>query len=57
MRKAAEEVIKVAETATPRGVIEIALAISMMEELDRRRFRSDSVSGSSSFASCVRLRM
>ena len=35
MRKAAEEVIKVAEAATPRDVIETVLAMSMMEELDR----------------------
>ena len=42
VRKAAEEVLKVAETATPRDVIETVLAMSMMEELDRRRFRSDS---------------
>jgi hypothetical protein len=42
VRKAADEVIKVAETATPRDVIETVLAMSMMEELDRRRFRSDS---------------
>jgi hypothetical protein len=41
VRKAAEEVLKVAETATPRDVIEIVLAMSMMEELDGRRFRSD----------------
>jgi hypothetical protein len=41
MRKAAEEVLKVAEAATPRDVIETVLAMSMMEELDRRRFRSD----------------
>jgi hypothetical protein len=42
VRKAADEVLKVAETATPRDVIETVLAMSMMEELDRRRFRSDS---------------
>jgi hypothetical protein len=41
VRKAAEEVLKVAEEATPRDVIETVLAMSMMEELDRRRFRSD----------------
>jgi hypothetical protein len=41
VRKAADEVIKVAEAATPRDVIETVLAMSMMEELDRRRFRSD----------------
>ena len=57
MRKAADEVIKVAEAATPRDVIETALAMSMMEELDRRRFRSDPGFRSSSFVSCVRLRM
>jgi hypothetical protein len=42
VRKAADEVLKVAEAATPRDVIETVLAMSMMEELDRRRFRSDS---------------
>jgi hypothetical protein len=42
VRKAAEEVLKVAEAATPRDVIETVMAMSMMEELDRRRFRSDS---------------
>jgi hypothetical protein len=41
VRKAAEEVLKVAAVATPRDVIETVLAMSMMEELDRRRFRSD----------------
>jgi hypothetical protein len=41
VRKAADEVIKTAEVATPRDVIETVLAMSMMEELDRRRFRSD----------------
>jgi hypothetical protein len=41
VRKAADEVIKVAEAATPRDVIETVLAMSMMEELERRRFRSD----------------
>ena len=41
VRKAAEEVIKVAAVATPRDVIETVMAMSMMEELDRRRFRSD----------------
>src|ERR1700722_1846125 len=34
VRKAAEEVLKVAAVATPRDVIETVLAISMMEELD-----------------------
>jgi hypothetical protein len=42
VRKAAEEVLKVAEAAAPRDVIETVMAMSMMEELDRRRFRSDS---------------
>jgi hypothetical protein len=42
VRKAAEEVLKVAEAATPRDLIETVMAMSMMEELDRRRFRSDS---------------
>jgi hypothetical protein len=41
VRKAADEVIKVAEVATPRDVVETVLAMCMMEELDRRRFRSD----------------
>jgi hypothetical protein len=41
VRKAADEIIKVAEAATPRDVIETVLAMCMMEELDRRRFRSD----------------
>jgi hypothetical protein len=40
-RKAAEEILKIAAVATPRDVIETTLAMSMMEELDRRRFRSD----------------
>jgi hypothetical protein len=40
-RKAAEEVLKVAEAATPRDVIETVLAIFVMQELDPRRFRSD----------------
>jgi hypothetical protein len=41
VRKAAEEVIKVAEAATPRDVVETVLAIFVMQELDPRRFRSD----------------
>ena len=41
MRKAAEEVLKVAEVATPRDVIETVLAVFVMQELDPRRFRSD----------------
>ena len=38
VRKAADEVLKIAAVATPRDVIETVLAMSMMEELDRRRF-------------------
>jgi hypothetical protein len=41
VRKAAEQVLKVAEAATPRDVIETVLAMCLMEEFDRRRFRSD----------------
>jgi hypothetical protein len=41
VRKAAAEVRKVAETATPRDVIETVLAVFVMQELEPRRFRSD----------------
>jgi hypothetical protein len=41
VRKAAEEVIKVGEAATPRDVVETVLAVFVMQELDPRRFRSD----------------
>lgn len=41
VRKAAQEVIKVAEAAPARDVIEIVLAMYVMEELEQRRFRSD----------------
>lgn len=41
VRKAAEEVIKIAGVATPRDVIETVLAVFVMQELDPRRFRSD----------------
>ena len=41
VRKAAEEVLKVAAVATPRDVIETVLAVFVMQELEPRRFRSD----------------
>jgi hypothetical protein len=41
VRKAAEEVLKVAAVATPRDVVETVLAVFMMQEFDPRRFRSD----------------
>ena len=41
VRKAAEEVLKVGEAATPRDVVETVLAVFVMQELDPRRFRSD----------------
>jgi hypothetical protein len=40
-RRAATEVLKVAESAQPRDVIEVLLAMYVMEELEQRRFRSD----------------
>jgi hypothetical protein len=41
VRKAAEEVLKIAEAAPPRDVVETVLAVFIMQELDPRRFRSD----------------
>ena len=41
LRKAAEEVLRVAEAAPPRDLVETALAVFVMQELDPRRFRSD----------------
>jgi hypothetical protein len=40
-RRAATEVLKAAEAAQPRDVIEVLLAMYVMEELEQRRFRSD----------------
>ena len=41
VRKAAQEMLKVAEAAAPRTVVETVLAVYVMQELDPRRFRSD----------------
>jgi hypothetical protein len=41
VRKAAEEVLKVAEAAPWRDVVETVLAVFVMQELDPRHFRSD----------------
>jgi hypothetical protein len=40
-RRAATEVLKIAESAQPRDVIQVLLAMYVMEELEKRRFRSD----------------
>jgi hypothetical protein len=40
-RRAANEVLKIAEAAQPRRVIEVVLAMFVMESHDPRRFRSD----------------
>lgn len=56
VRKAAEEVLNVAEVATPRDVIETVLAIFVMQELDPRRSGRTQAFASSSFAAFGRLR-
>ena len=56
-RKAAEEVLKVAEAVPPRDVIETVLAVFVMQELEPRRFRSDPGFPSSSSVACGRSRM
>jgi hypothetical protein len=40
-RIAAQEVVKLADAVEPRQVVETALAMFLMQELDPRRFRSD----------------
>jgi hypothetical protein len=40
-RRAAHEIVKLAEATQPRAVIEIALAMFIMQEREPRRFRSD----------------
>jgi len=39
--KAAHEVVKVAQTVSPREVVEVVLSMFMMQELEPRRFRND----------------
>lgn len=40
-RKAAYEVVKIADAAKPREVVEVVLAMFIMQEQEPRRFRSD----------------
>jgi hypothetical protein len=40
-RIAAQEIVKLSEAVAPREAVETALAMFMMQELERRRFRSD----------------
>jgi hypothetical protein len=40
-RRAAYEVQKIADAARPRDVVEVVLAVFIMQEMEPRRFRSD----------------